>query len=352
VSGADHVVDEVADHFVQSLFDRSREIAARYEQTETLLLGGHRIRLQFAGPPLQHHIGPALAHLPRVGNDEPAELTITLWDAATTGEAYPDLNLPEVGANVTGTLRAPGLLMTYRSSPRSMIVLDRRTNQAVFIAESVEGLPPWERPAPMRSLLGWWLVDQGKLVAHAAAVATEEGAALLIGRGGSGKSSTSLVCMAAGMGWLGDDYVILDPARRTVSSLFGSAKLTSDHHDRHPELLRPQGSIHHAGLAEKRFGFPATDLPERVCLESDVRAVVLPVVTNGPECRLHKTTTAKALLALAPTTIFLGGALSTEVFALAREAVAPYEPYRLELGAGVEEVPQMLSQLIAEGRPR
>lgn len=341
-----------AEHVIRSLIERSQRIAERDGRSETLLVAGHRIRLRCAGPALLGHIGPALAHLSRVGDDEPADLTVTLWDSATTGEPYPDLQLPEIPPNATGTFATPDLLMEYHCVPRSMVVLDRSNDRAVFITESVDGLPRWERTAPLRTLFGWWFADHGVLLAHAAAVSTDDGAAVLIGRGGSGKSSTSLVCMAAGMGWLGDDYVLIDPVRRTVSSLFGSAKLTAEHHDRNPRLLRPEGSIHHEGLDEKRYGFPATELPDRVCLESEIRAVVLPVVTHGPDCRLVVTTPAQALLALAPTTVFLGGALSAEVFALSRDAVAPFVPHRLELGAGVEAVPTMLRSLIAEGGPR
>ena len=337
---------------ITALFERSKQLASQDPRMLTLLIGGERIRLVSAGPTMLDFVGPALAHLPRLPDDEPADLTVTMWDAATTGAPYPDLRLPEVEPMAAGLLDAPELLLSYYSQPRLMTVLDRNVDEALFIADTADALPPSERPSPMRALLSWWFTGRGKLVAHAAAVATDVGAALLIGPGGSGKSSTSLACMAAGMGWLGDDYVIIDPRTRTVFSLYGSAKLVAEHHDRYPTLMRTDGTIHHGDLKDKNFGFPAVEFPDRVCLSSEVRAVVLPVVTRGPECLLARSTPSRALLALAPSTIFQGRVQHAEVFGLSCEVLRPFEPYRLELGDGVAAVPQMLAQLIAaEGRP-
>ena len=69
----------------------------------------------------------------------------------------------------------------------------------------------------------------GRQLVHAAAVGTDEGALLITGRGGVGKSTTALACLEAGMQFLGDDYVVvgLDPEPQ-VYRLYGSAKLTSN----------------------------------------------------------------------------------------------------------------------------
>ena len=315
----------------------------------TLLIAGERIRFISAGATMADFVGPAFAHLPRLADDGPIDLTVTMWDAATTGETYPELHLPDVEPMAAGVVNAPGLLLSYYSAPRLLFALDCEADTALFIADNVHALPPWERPSPMRALLSWWFTGRGKLMAPAAAGATDGGAALMVGPGGSGKSSTSLACMAAGMGWLGDDYVIIDPRTHVVSSLYGSAKLVAEHHDHNPDLMSTDGTIRHANLADKNFGFPALDFPERVCLSSEIRAVVLPVVMRGPECRLIPTTTSRALLALAPSTIFQGRVQKAEVFELSREVVTPFEPYRLELGAGVDAVPEMLSRLIVAG---
>ena len=62
---------------------------------------------------------------------------------------------------------------------------------------------------------------------------------LLPGRGGSGKSSTSLACLLAGLDFLGDDYlaVALDPEPR-IYCLYSTAKLERVNLTRYPELRR------------------------------------------------------------------------------------------------------------------
>ncbi|MDP3209109.1 MAG: glycosyltransferase, partial [Rhodoglobus sp.] len=78
--------------------------------------------------------------------------------------------------------------------------------------------------------LGWILELRGRQLVHAAAVATADGAVLIAGSGGSGKSTTALTCLEAGMDFLGDDYfaVSLDPP--TVHSVYATAKIADAEH--------------------------------------------------------------------------------------------------------------------------
>ena len=46
-------------------------------------------------------------------------------------------------------------------------------------------------------------------VVHAASVGTKDGAVLIVGKGGSGKSTSALACLNAGMYYLGDDYTLI-----------------------------------------------------------------------------------------------------------------------------------------------
>jgi hypothetical protein len=313
----------------------------------TLGVAGHAVRLEAAGSALLEFVQPAFAHLPRLRDDIPADLTVHMWDSASTGEPYPDLGLPEVERLAAGVLTAPGTVLAYNSFEQGLSLFDRTSNEAFYVVGDSALLPPWEHPCPLRNILSWWLMGQGMVLAHSAAVSTDDGAALLIGPGGSGKSSTALACLAAGMGYLGDDYVIIDPTTRTVWSLFSSAKLVVAHHDRYPELMTAGATIHHEARDDKRYGWPAIEFPDRVRLSAPIRTVVLPVVTRGPRCRLLPSTPGRALMALAPTTMFQSFALKQDIFDLCSKAVQPFRAHRLELGEGADAVPAMLSRLIA-----
>ena len=336
----------------ERLFERSRTIAAADPRVITLAVAGCVIRVVSAGPAMLDFIRPGFAHLERAPDDVPADLTVTVWDATSTGENYPNLPLVDVGPLATGIVTAPGLLMSYYSVGRAMSVLDRNEDQALFIVDDAATLPPWERPSPLRTILSWWFMDRGTLLAHSAAVSTDDGAALLVGPSGSGKSSTSLACMAGGMGYLGDDYVLIDLATNEVWSLFASGKLVADHLVRNPGLMTSDGVIVHEVKSVKHYGWPSTEFPDRARLRAPIRALVLPTVTRGPECRLLPSTPARALLALAPSTMFQSPALKERAFALSSDLVRRFSPYRLELGEGVERVPAMLAELIRQGSER
>lgn len=334
---------------VAELLERSRRIASADRQRFTFGIAGCRIRITSAGPAMLDLVRPALAHLDQLDDNGPADLAITLWDAESAGEQYPDLPLPAVGPLATGMLMAPEFFMSYSTAERTITVLDRINHEAAFIVNDVPSVPPWERPCPLRTLFSWWFIDRGLLLAHSAAVSTDDGAALLIGAGGSGKSSTAMACLVGGMGYLGDDYVLVDLENNEVWSLYGSAKLVEAHLERNPGLMTTEGAIVHEAKAVKRYGWPAREYPDRVRLHAPIGALVLPVVTRASECRLLPSTAARALLALAPSTMFQSSALKEAAFALSSALVRGSTPYRLELGDGVERVPDMLAELIAAG---
>ena len=334
---------------VRELLERSRSVVLADPISITLGVAGTRIRLMSAGPAMLDFVRPAFAHLPILDEETAADLTVWLWDTESTGEKPLELPLPPIEDEAVGVVNAEDILLSYRRVEKSMSFLQRSTNEAFFIAEAAGSIPEWARPQPLRHLLSWWFCDRGLLLAHSAAVSTPDGAALLVGPSGSGKSSTALACLSAGMGYLGDDYVIVDPAKREVWSLYSSARLVAEHHDRYPHLMTSDSTTSGEPGVIKRIGWPGVEFADRVSLWAQARAFVLPTVTRGPECRLLPSTAARALLALAPTTLFQAVALKKKVFELSSAAVRPFLPIRLELGHGVESVPAQLSELIASG---
>jgi hypothetical protein len=82
---------------------------------------------------------------------------------------------------------------------------------------------------PASTAISAWLAQSGALVLHAGAVGDGNGAALLLGRGGAGKSTTALACAARGMGVLGDDFCVMTmDGRLMVHGLYATAKITHD----------------------------------------------------------------------------------------------------------------------------
>ena len=95
----------------------------------------------------------------------------------------------------------------------------------------------WDWAAPLRAILHWWLGSHGVLQVHGGAVGTAEGGALVVGRGGSGKSTTALSSLAAGLRYAGDDFVAITTRPEPwVHSLYCSGKLDPGHLERFARL--------------------------------------------------------------------------------------------------------------------
>lgn len=94
------------------------------------------------------------------------------------------------------------------------------------------------RAQPAHHALAAWLANRGALMVHAGAVEIDGRAVLLVGRGGSGKSTTALACAQAGFGFLGDDLCVVEPAdpasgeAAKVHAIYGTAKLCADSRER------------------------------------------------------------------------------------------------------------------------
>ena len=116
---------------------------------------------------------------------------------------------------------------------------DPATRLALYWAQAAEHIPPWEIASPLRAILGWWALENDDLLVHGAAVGWAEDGLLLTAQGGSGKSTTALACLQAGLNYTGDDYVLLSGQAPDIYSLYNTAKLYPQHlHKTLPELAK------------------------------------------------------------------------------------------------------------------
>lgn len=331
------------------LVDAAHEAVARTgAATSSFTIAGSTIRLVGAGPALIDLVCPAFAHLDHGDGAGPPtdpaaaadELTILLWDTASTGVALPDLGAvgPVVGRPVAPILHDDARSFVFHAYEGAVSHLDRERRIAVYAVEDAGRFPSWERACPLRALLTWWFLPRRRLVAHSGAVSTGEGAVLVTGVGGSGKSTTALAALAGGLDYLGDDYVLVDlhePATPTVHSLYGSAKLAPDHLARFPGLLHPAAPAPHDPPDAKLVGWPLVEHPERARRQASIRAVVLPEVVGSGPSTLEPVPASRALLGLAPSTLFQTAGDQDGAFRLAAEVARAVPAYRLGLGDDV-----------------
>ncbi|HET6363083.1 MAG TPA: glycosyltransferase [Gemmatimonadota bacterium] len=232
--------------FLEAILERTIEAEQRLRPLRIRLdVAGIPIELVFAGEILRPYVLPSLAHLEVSTQDEPA-LRIHVWDSESTDT---DFILPPISRDCFTTrgdiwgMSSARIRSAFHWIEFSVNVFDVERREGVFWVRSKACLGNWTRGSPLRTLLHWSMEASKRQLVHAAAVGTDEGALLITGRGGVGKSTTALACLEAGMRFLGDDYVVvaLEPEPR-VYRLYCSAKLTADQLSRFPNLAPLVGS--------------------------------------------------------------------------------------------------------------
>jgi hypothetical protein len=336
---------------VSGLFDQLAEpfeLAAQRlgRRDDVLSIAGLSIRFSFAGDAMRERLLPALISGAAGVRHEP-DLTLRVWDCASAGLPAPGLpwRPEDVGPRGAVDVATNAKIRTaFMVGSSALSVLDLERGIGLFRVRDAEALPWYERAAPFRTLLHWALEIRGCRFVHAAAVATVQGGALLAGRGGSGKSTTAMLCLENGFGYAGDDYVGItmndDPR---VHALFTSAKLSASSIDWLP-FLRPAIRVQPEGQ-EKGVAMIGELLPQQIAPAFPLRAVIVPSVAGGTS-RLRRISGGAALRALAPTTLFQLPGSGAEAFAHVAEIVRRLPAWSLELGDDRAEIPRLVARAI------
>ena len=244
----------------------------------------------------------AFEHLPR-HTDEP-EVVFEVFDSVSAEHSYarPPKSHPGqkwLHLQLTNDSQAA----TYDANSRLLSWFDRTKNLGIYYADNLDRLPYWEYGFPLRSLIHWWSERESFQLVHGAAVTvpgTELGI-LMPGVGGSGKSTTSLIALDSGFGFLGDDYVIVEPGPPPkIHSAYSSAKFTDYTLERAP-WLRELVAVWGSGQ-DKHVAFLSRLLKNSPC-SVPLSAIVLPCVTDEPDSALTPAGRSDCLQAIAPTTV-------------------------------------------------
>lgn len=169
------------------------------------------------------------------------------------------------------------------------------------------GPPPlWEHVAPLRGLVAWWAGMHGTGLVHGASMAVDGKAVLLVGKGGTGKSTTSLASPHAGWTLLGDDYAIVEPGPPArVHVLYGRAKAT----ERTMQLARLDPGmktgmrVHHQGQPHPK---EVLALPPIAVEDASAELVAICAMQDrvpGAPTEVQPMPAAQVLRSLAPSTL-------------------------------------------------
>jgi hypothetical protein len=273
-----------------------------------LQVGYHAVRIRIAPESMRSLLQP-LAGLTDSGENGHNGRTIELWDVAACGVRPPSLP-PEALTDGRGEIRwlvSPTTTGAWQESGPMLLAWDAEAEVVSGWIGASARLPAWERAAPLRVALNWALRGSRRALAHAAAVGRAgDGAGLLIvGPGGSGKSTTALSWLLAGGDFAGDDYVLVDldgGGGPVAGAIYATAKADATAIDLLPELASSAavGVDEYAGksildVRTLRPGQPASALP--------IAAVIVPRVAGGTRAEVRPVSAGAALKALAPSSM-------------------------------------------------
>ncbi len=344
-------------NLVQEGFERAGEAAGVVERD--FAIAEQTLRLRFAGPALVEGLSRAFAHLAVEPHGDP-DFTVCIWDSRSTGAPLPlliDTMVEFIRRNRWEALGEQHTIKRYHGErirtlfhfgPHILMALDQERAMATYWLEDAATLPYYEKGYPLSRLLNWWLEKAPLQLIHAAAVGTPEGAVLLPGKSGSGKSTTTLTCLQSSLFLLSDDTTLVrcDPTPHAYS-LFSTAKvLTQDKFRRLPFLAGHASNPHHAP-DEKALFFLNEHFPERLLRAAPLRAILVPHITGEPDSRVTPASRGEALLALGPSTLLQLPNAGQKAFTMLSALVRRLPCYRLELGTDMEQIPLVIARLLA-----
>ena len=338
-----------ADARVASLFAEATARTGLVSRSYTI--AGLPFTMRFAGEQMLTRIGRSFEHLASDGSGEPG-LTVNLWDSRSSGVEAPPLLGELIENDESGPMyyyERAGVQAMGRW--RTLSVLDSPEAEAWFWTPAPDAMASWDWAAPLRSILHWWLGSQGIVQVHGGAIGTDEGGVLVVGRGGSGKSTTALSSLAAGLRYAGDDFVaVTTEPEPVVHSLYCSGKLDAGHLERFPRLLtevaNPVRNADEKAIVYVDRAFPGSPIS---CFP--VRAVLVPrVVAREPETRIVPASAPAALAALAPSTIFQLHPPQASALAAMAALVRAVPCFTLELGSDIDRIPEAIVGLVGGRR--
>ena len=336
---------EEAASFQEALF-RNKDLAwSKGEPSaHAISIAGHRVQCHFADTAMPPFILPALAHHPTAG-DGPCELDIYIWHGKSTGVNIPDTPWTTLDGSAWqyDTPRNFGVFLPILNS---LIWLDRGSNQAIYWTPDASRVPLAEAGSPLLLLLGAWLSGLDIHLVHAAAVSGPRGAALLLGPGGSGKSSTALSCLASPLKYVGDDYCLIrtepEPA---VLSLYCSGKIHRADRSFYPNL----GPAYAGENEEKILYHFMPAFQSKISLQDPIKALFAVSVGDEENTCIEPISPMHAVKAVAPNTLFqLRIGISTHRTLKSLSIIArSVDCFALKLGRDRNEITQFLSEFLS-----
>lgn len=319
------------------------EIAASFEEfnhcwerlssksTSHYDFGPNRLSLHFAGQSLRPILTEAFAHL-AADDDKVPSMRIRIWDSNEKQMPLPCLDWRRYHANGYRGYTEGSYYFHYFDSIGALSFINLEDNIAYYVVRDANELPWWVSGSPLQVILGVWFRSHGSQLTHVGAVGNESNCVLLAGKGGSGKTTTTLSCVQDGLNYLGEDYCLLSPGESTlVHSVYQSAKWTPQTRRFYPEYEQfvVNKSAH---PSEKSLLFYQDLFPERIRDTLQANAIVSLTVGSELKPSINRANMALSLKNLSLSTVHQLPFFESKTFLLLSKFAESLVHYEMELG--------------------
>ena len=200
---------------------------------------------------------------------------------------------------------------------------------------------------PFAQAVFLWAQRHDLLMLHAGAVGKDGHGVLIVGHGGTGKSTLACSCLADGFEFVSDDYCLLSAAgSRTVYPIYTNVSLNPDSLASLP-MFKPFEIL---PMQEEKSSFTVSETVIKPALS--VEAIVLPQITDNSEPEITMDKSGKALVqVIFSTNKQLGCLLDTEFVRKLAHRLLGMPVYRFSLTKDLQKNSQYLKKWIREDLP-
>jgi len=223
---------------------------------------------------------------------------------------------------------------------------DLVANRAIVCIRNRHKLPNYFLAAPFFEVFKLWSKKVDLHILHAGCIANNKHAILIVGKGGVGKSTTSIQSLIGGLNYLSDDYILVKFGDKPMAySLFCSGKLHTNHLKNFPTISK-LAITKNKEIYDKPLLFLNEVYQDQILLKSPIKAIVAPQLNDKEESFFEFLSSFETLKALAPSTIIqlrLGTNSDLKIMADFTKSTACYTLY---LGKNLNGITPIVSKLL------
>ena len=251
---------------------------------------GYTVRLVFPNVEYARYVIPDMFVRLDSGT-EAVDATFIWWEDRIfpyyTSKLITVKNVNQLGDNVFKVLNSNGYVEIIGDTLRA----EDSQNKKYYLLSNPNMYPKWPiANHPFAKAIFLWAQQHNLLTLHAAAVGVNGRGVLIVGHGGTGKSTLTCSCLADGFDFVSDDYCLLNATNSyNVYPIYTNVSLNSDSLAKLPmfkplEILPMQG---------EKSAFKISESIIKVSLTID--AIILPQITNNAEPEIKPDLSKKAL---------------------------------------------------------